>query len=56
LLEIEIKNESELKQLDGFEIENGMMMTTNYHNRMITTRSFSYAKKVRTERCWEKNI
>jgi hypothetical protein len=34
LLEIEIEKESELKQLDGFEIENGMMIMTDYHNRL----------------------
>lgn len=54
MLEIEIKNKSELEQLNGFEIENGMMMMTDRPSQpyMVTTRSFGNGKKV-----WaEKNI
>jgi len=30
---LEIENESELEQLDGFEIDNGMMTTTRHGNK-----------------------
>ena len=56
MLEIEIENESELEQLDGFEIENGMMTMTDYHNRMVTTRSFGTGKKVREGREMQRKI